>query len=281
MTMNQTTMTGPNSWPMRRGPASLNHEQADQDRERERHDENVECRRDELEAFHRRKHRDRRRDDAVAIEQRRAHDRRAGPEAGVRGPLAMRSAATSDSSARMPPSPSLSARRTKTTYFSDTITISAQKISETMPRTSAAIGGVWPVADSARPRRRRAGSCRYRRTRRRARSVPGTSRSLYGPVGRCWTVRALSGSTVAALRSDGASISVHSADRARNRRVAPGCPAGFKVPTSAGVMAGDEGSQAATCLDCGLCTRPISDDFTMNSRPRALASPWFAWNLCG
>ena len=33
----------------------------------------------------------------------------------------------------MPPSPSLSARSTNTTYFSDTIIISAQKISETMP----------------------------------------------------------------------------------------------------------------------------------------------------
>ena len=57
-----------------RGPAPLNHEQADQDRERERQDENVECRRYELEAFHGRKHRDRRGDDAVAIEQRRSHD---------------------------------------------------------------------------------------------------------------------------------------------------------------------------------------------------------------
>ena len=60
----------------------------------------------------------------------------------------MRSEATSDSSARMPPSPSLSARRTKTTYFSDTIAISAQKISETSPRTWAGAGGC-PVAPSA------------------------------------------------------------------------------------------------------------------------------------
>ena len=52
---------------------------------------------------------------------------------GSLAPSATWSAATSDSSARMPPSPSLSARSTKTTYFSDTITISAQRMSETMP----------------------------------------------------------------------------------------------------------------------------------------------------
>src|SRR5215510_14111979 len=46
---------------------------------------------------------------------------------GRPGPFAMRSDSTTDNSARIPPSPSLSARRTRTTYLSDTIAISAQK----------------------------------------------------------------------------------------------------------------------------------------------------------
>src|SRR5438128_11902110 len=64
---------------------------------------------------------------------------------GTPRPFAMRPEATNDSSARIPPSPSLSARRTRTTYLSDTIIISAQKISETMPSTSEAVGSAWPV----------------------------------------------------------------------------------------------------------------------------------------
>ena len=38
-------------------------------------------------------------------------------------------------SARMPPSPRLSARSTNAMYFTDTMSISAQKISESTPRT--------------------------------------------------------------------------------------------------------------------------------------------------
>jgi len=49
----------------------------------------------------------------------------------------------------MPPSPSLSARKTKITYFSVTIAINAQKISDTMPSTSCDVGGEWPVPASA------------------------------------------------------------------------------------------------------------------------------------
>jgi hypothetical protein len=67
---------------------------------------------------------------------------------GSLAPFAMRSAPTKDRSARMPPSPSLSARSTKTTYFSDTIAINAQKISETMPSASAGVGA-WPRPVSA------------------------------------------------------------------------------------------------------------------------------------
>src|SRR5262249_38567768 len=57
-----------------RGAAVLHREQRDQDRQRQRQDEVVERRRDELEALHGGKHGNRRRDDAVAIEQRRARD---------------------------------------------------------------------------------------------------------------------------------------------------------------------------------------------------------------
>jgi len=58
----------------------------------------------------------------------------------------MRSPSTSDSNARIPPSPSLSAHKTSTTYLSDTIARSAQRISEMIPSTSAAVGAAWPVA---------------------------------------------------------------------------------------------------------------------------------------
>jgi hypothetical protein len=36
--------------------------------------------------------------------------------------------------------------------LSDTIAISAQKMSETIPRTSAAVGSAWPVAASVTER---------------------------------------------------------------------------------------------------------------------------------
>ena len=57
-----------------RGPAPLDREQADQDRQRHRQDERLEVRRDQLEAFHCRQHRDGRRNHAVAVEQRRPDD---------------------------------------------------------------------------------------------------------------------------------------------------------------------------------------------------------------
>jgi len=47
-------------------------------------------------------------------------------------------------SAMIPPSPSLSARMMMTTYFSVTMTISAQKISDSRPSTSAWLVGSSP-----------------------------------------------------------------------------------------------------------------------------------------
>ena len=67
----------------------------------------------------------------------------------IRRPAISRSPSTSDSKARMPPSPSLSARNTNCTYLTDTISTSAQKMSETTPLTSVGVGTVCPVAFSA------------------------------------------------------------------------------------------------------------------------------------
>ena len=46
---------------------------------------------------------------------------------------------TSDISARMPPSPWLSARMTNTQYFSDTVTIRAQTISDRLSSATAPV----------------------------------------------------------------------------------------------------------------------------------------------
>ena len=85
--------------------------------------------------------------------------------------------------------------------------------------------------------------------------------------------------TVAALRM-GASIRVHLAKKrgtvwsplvalqdSRYRPAQASWPA-MRVPN------------LQLALIATTCARPISNDFTMNSRSRALASPWFAWNLC-
>ena len=142
-------MTGPNSRPIRCGALALDGEQPDQDRQGHRQDERLEAGGRELQPLHRRQHRNRRRDHPVAIQQRRADDAEDHRHRDRAGPAIRRLPSTSDSSARMPPSPSLSARNTNCTYLSDTISISAQKISETMPLTSAGVGAAWPVALSA------------------------------------------------------------------------------------------------------------------------------------
>ena len=54
-------------------------------------------------------------------------------------------------SATMPPSPRLSARVTKTTYLSETTTISAQKNSDRLPRMPASLTGTgWLPAKTSR-----------------------------------------------------------------------------------------------------------------------------------
>ena len=68
-TANHTTVTGPNSAPMRPGAAVLQREQADEHGDRQRDDEMTERRRGDREAFHGAQHGDRRRDHAVAVEE--------------------------------------------------------------------------------------------------------------------------------------------------------------------------------------------------------------------
>jgi len=52
------------------------------------------------------------------------------------------------SSAMMPPSPRLSARSIRITYFSVTTTISAQKIVDTVPRTFASLNSTPPCSEN-------------------------------------------------------------------------------------------------------------------------------------
>ena len=114
---------------------------ADEDAERDRQHIRLERRRDDFQAFHRAQHRDGRRDDAVAVEQRRAEDAEQqqgelGAAASSRPPWR-----PGPSSAMMPPSPRLSARRISTTYFSVTTNISPQKMTDTAPMRLAASSG--------------------------------------------------------------------------------------------------------------------------------------------
>ena len=66
-----------------------------------------------------------------------------------RDPTGERCRLRSVMSARMPPSPSLSARKTTVTYFSVTESVSAQTTSESSPKTSSTEGCAVPSAASA------------------------------------------------------------------------------------------------------------------------------------
>ena len=52
----------------------------------------------------------------------------------------------SASMAIRPPSPLLSARRMRTTYLTETMTVSVQKTSERTPKTFSGVSGTWPLA---------------------------------------------------------------------------------------------------------------------------------------
>ena len=121
------------------GSLRLRREQQQQDDQRGRQDIRLERICGDVDALQRAQHRDRRRDDPVAIDQRRAKQARPPPAPCSTAPLAP---VTSAISARMPPSPWLSARITKTQYLIETVTISAQTTSDSKPNASSADG--WP-----------------------------------------------------------------------------------------------------------------------------------------
>ena len=116
--MNHTTVIGPKYFADLRGAARLDREQPDQDDDRERDDELLERRRDELQAFDGRQHRDGRRDDGVAVEERGAGDAEPKDQRRV---VRFATDWPSAISANMPPSPLLSARSSMMTYLSVTI----------------------------------------------------------------------------------------------------------------------------------------------------------------
>mgnify|MGYP006207355563 CR=1 FL=1 len=64
-------------------------------------------------------------------------------------PVEVRSSLLSASSAKMPPSPRLSARRISSTYFSETTTVSVQNISDSTPWMFSALSGTWPWAKTS------------------------------------------------------------------------------------------------------------------------------------
>jgi hypothetical protein len=102
---------------------TLDEEQTDQNRDGNRHDKRFEDMRRDAETFNRAQHRNRRRNHAVAVQQRRAkqpdhHEHRMGDLAFER----------TSTSARIPPSPPLSARMTNSRYLIETVMISDQKI---------------------------------------------------------------------------------------------------------------------------------------------------------
>jgi hypothetical protein len=66
------------------------------------------------------------------------------------GCFGLSSPSTSAASARMPPSPLLSARSTNTRYFTQTTSISAQHISDSTPSTFSRFGGT-ACAEPSRP----------------------------------------------------------------------------------------------------------------------------------
>ena len=119
MTTNHTTMIGPNRRPTRCGAVPLDREHRDQDDDRDRHDVRIEQRRRDLQALDGAEDGDRRRDHAVAVQQRGAEDAHAGRAHGQPHRFPLRAGGSSAVSARMPPSPWLSARMTIAMYLTE------------------------------------------------------------------------------------------------------------------------------------------------------------------
>ena len=86
-----------------------------------------------LQTFDRRQDRDGRRDHAVAEEEGRAENAQSRQQQLAAGTPGSRRRVIKAMSDKMPPSPSLSARMTSSTYLMVTMIVTDQKISETTP----------------------------------------------------------------------------------------------------------------------------------------------------
>ena len=140
-------------------------------------------RRRHLESLDRAEHRDRGRDDAVAVEQRGAEEAERDQQRALAA--AVRRGASSASSARMPPSPRLSARMMKVQVLDRRSPASATRRSATARRArsrASASMPCWPC-EALRDRVERA-TCRCRRRRRRA--PPSMSSISSRPCGRAF-----------------------------------------------------------------------------------------------
>ena len=167
-TTNQTTITGPNSRPICAVPRLCITKRPIRMTSVSGMIERLEGAAFDAQAFHGAQHRNRRRQHAVAEEQRQAQDRRDADD-GLDPPLEAGERCASAASASTPPSPSLSARMMRTTYLIVTTMMSDQKISDSARHHREARRQRAGRRSDRFGASRRAGWCRYRRTRRRAR----------------------------------------------------------------------------------------------------------------
>ena len=114
------------------GPSPLHPEQTDEDDDRDRDDPALERRGHLFQALDRAEHRDRRGDDAVAVEQRGAEHTQRDEEPAL-ATVRPRFGITSAVSAKIPPSPLLSARMTSIRYLIEMMMMSDQKANEHTP----------------------------------------------------------------------------------------------------------------------------------------------------
>ena len=136
---NQSTITGPNMTPTRCVPKRCTMKRPSSTPTEIGSTQGLSDGRHDLQALGRAEHRDRRGDDAVAVEQGRAEHADQEQRARAATACARPSAPPAPSSAMMPPSPLLSARRISSTYLSVTTNISPQKIVDTAPTMCARV----------------------------------------------------------------------------------------------------------------------------------------------
>ena len=267
-----------------RRAAPLNHEQADQDGERDRQDEVLEGRRHQLEALHGRKHRDRRGDDAVAVEQCRADDAEQHQHLNARAV-------------------GYPVRRHQGQQRQDpafAVVVGAQDEDDVFERDHRHqrpederdhpkhVGrGRWGVADGTQGDGKRVErACPdiaehdAKRGEREERAAP-FMRQLAG-MRQLAAIRPVGGGRDGRGAADG---SIHKAVIPPKGNVRPAAggrcrPARSRSPPPQPAWRVMMAAVADFVAYCSHLTSPENGHFTMNSGPRALASPWFAWNLC-